>query len=1491
MPWFAVVECKRYRGDTSLSERELVSEIHIATSQDPQIDIWILATSRNVDANVARWLQEMSRERGIDHLILQCGSAGDPGDLDVLCASASARVLKSCAPILPNGTSELETYLSAVCSGANFSAQLQRIRSALDGGTVGLPTFRNRLNEKLGQAMRSEDASVGRFERRLDVAGVGEVRDILRLGVRAQLDAFMNASPQPASSTLCLVHGEEGNGKSWAVASWAYDRMGRENAPVVFWFSAGACTSESPIRQLADHATEALASGREINFFAKLQRWIEGVTSRQQLLVVLDGINERQAITFWARHLVRSIADFKGHVSIIVTCRTQTWTDELAERLSLRPHLIEVLPFNDNEFAEALIGMDPADVERLRRVGPLVRKPRYLATALEVVRELQTGEDLTVERLFYEAMRARVRTRTDYPLGGRDFEVLLRDLAQRASENVRSQDVVSGLSGTESHGDILRELASGGVLRPCPSGGYHIEEHYLVEGMALLLVDVLRNNTGSIDQLRQRVANWLSDTHRFPLTARICASASIRALMDPTVPREASSALVLEFIGCTNPDAGRLDGVLMLAARNVDVLCDVCERLWAQRGVDHAVERELLKGLVAAASNSDRQEAIRVRLIRWAGFIHPLGEHERDPTRDNAPALGARAVALVPSVDQATDVGGGISLTRVGGQRLVRLGRLALAVVSFCDRRFFYPILVTSLAADAVMASSRSTVVHWIIASSRLPLVDLVQATLGTLTGLSTTEASRVERRLVRALASPNLAEQLRALDAQAPPTQVDDGYFRAFRAPTSQELPQYLVDPEVPPHLRLAKAKVAASDPDVTFPQAFVQQLQAAVNSFNARSRRQGLWTAEADDSWESFEPILCRVDPDLLLIKILEFVNDISERSGERLYAWVFSADSLTSLLGSTEVAAVRQVWKALNTRATKMDEHGRFAEATLLCILLSHAAPSEQVDMLISRPENAPPLARAATRFRPLGSLEEQRSIAARINESSHALTAMLWFASEQSGLDDAVWLEPVRLGLASASTVDRGLALQIASNLSSQVQAQVVEVVNVRSPQACALEKLYGTRLLLDHAEGPVLSVLGRCGLSECCHLAGRPDTRRRAEVLQAFAGLVLDWLRRCIRPASATPTSLPITVGDPQTSDHPWAGVSVDWSEQDNSVSFRSEMSIWGGLPPGKQDEFARAFGASDERTAELQSALQSALETAQQEGDWGFASFWSDDTLMGLVEAEATFLQEVEALLREAVARQTLCAVLPFATALCRSLLPSRSTEALRLLSVIGDERSLVTDVDGWTGEKLFNVALCSASESHEIRTRWLQLLDDAKNDAELLLCAEQLVAAGNGPWLQALALRGLQADATYYRRRAVLLLAASAPDDQSFESSIQRNGAEACGLDDVVAGARHYRDTARRMAHWIDEGVKTNNVLMAYCANRLLVSCVDRRIWGLLSKARKDAAGAGRDPIFLQILARDDLKNAVKRRESEDRKTLLGVKVSEHDAAPWVDL
>lgn len=1491
LPWFTVVECKKYRADTPLNRRELVSEIHIATCEDPRIDLWCLATSRDVDSNITRWLQEEALERGIDSLILACGSAADPENLDVLCAHGAELVIQHCAAASPNRPTDLEAYLAAVGALADFSTRLEKLRGSLNGGTVGLPSFRDRLNAKLVKAMRGDIESRGRFGRRLDVAGAGDIPNIPRQAVRDQLDNFLNSCPsQGTSSPMCVVHGEEGNGKSWAVASWVYERLNRPEAPAVFWFSPGQCIESNPTEQLAVHAIENLANGREINFFAKLQRWIKDA-SRQQLLVVLDGINERHPVAFWANHLFRSLSEFDGHVSIIVTCRTQTWKAELAERLpQLRPSLIEVATFDDDEFAKALIGLDNEDVERMWRVGPLVRKPRYLATAVQVVRELQSGELLTVERLFYEVLKRQVSTRTDYPLGGRDFEDLLRHLAQHANNRLRAQDILAGLPAPDPTGEDLRELASGGVLRRI-SSGYILEERYLTVGMSLLLVDILRTNSGSIEEHRGRLAQWLNDTHQFPLTAKICAAASVRALLDSDLPRQAAAAMVLEFVHCTNPEAGPLEGILIQTARRVDVLGDVCEQLWSERGIDHAVERAILKGLVCASGDPERQGALKHRLTRWAGLIHSSGERNVEGSEVNSTSHSARVIGIAPLVNRAVDIGGGVILTRVENQRLVRLGRLALAVASFSDRRLFYPVLLTSLAAAAVMTTSRSNVVSWILASSRQPLTDLVHASLGTLTGLSRIEANRVERALLRATAAPEFAMQVSELNAKLLSPPAVDRFAHICRTPTRQELPAYFADSEVPKHLLLEQARIAATDPTFSYPPGYIEEVREVARSFDARTRAGGLCKAGPDYNWESLEPILCRVDHELLLAKLLEFVNDISERNGERLHAWVFAAASLTHLLSSREVESLHRVWQGSNTRSTNLTEKERFAEEMLLSMLLPHASAADQVDLLNSRRAGAQLSNRASSRFTPFSSIEEQTAVVSRLDASRKTLTNILWIASEQAELDDELWLAPVQRGLESESTIDRGLAMRLASKLSAKTQKRLVENVTVCSSKACALEKFYGTQLLLEHAEGSVENVLARCDLGLCCHLIGRPQTRNRDEIMRAFADLTLAWLQQRARNAFEFQSASPIAVHDPETSDYPWVVVSVDWSRQEDSVTFRSEMSVWGGLPSGSDDAFARAFDSNDRISKELQVNLLSTLDEGQECGDWGFASFWSPDTLMGMVDSKVDFLKKVGESIKEAMARHALHAVLPFANALCRALLPNRTADALELMSMVQNERCLASDIDANSAERLLDRAIFSAPETNEMQVRWLQRLDTVKNDADLLLCAEQLIAGGNEGWLRSLALSELNADNPYHRRRGLILLAASSVENCTFEAEIKRLDAETSGLDEVVKLGRRYRDTALQMAHWFGEGMRAGTVLEAYCSARLLLQCADRRVWRFLERERSEAAETGVSPLFLRILSLDDLKNAVRRTDSEGRKTYLGFQVCEHDAAPWIEL
>jgi hypothetical protein len=84
---------------------------------------------------------------------------------------------------------------------------------------------------------------------------------------------------------------------------------------------------------------------------------------------------------------------------------------------------------------------------------------------------------------------------------------------------------------------------------------------------------------------------------------------------------------------------------------------------------------------------------------------------------------------------------------------------------------------------------------------------------------------------------------------------------------------------------------------------------------------------------------------------------------------------------------------------------------------------------------------------------------------------------------------------------------------------------------------------------------------------------------------------------------------------------------------------------------------------------------------------------------------------------------------------------------------------------------------------------------------------------------------------------------------------------------------------------------VQAGDALDAHCAATLLLGCADQRVWKLLSTEAQNATQTGTNPVFLSMLSRDDVRNAVRNNVKDEEKTLLAFKVCDHDAAPWIDL
>ena len=72
------VECKRYRDDTALNERELLGEMDHAFARDPALEAWILAATREVNEQLDKALSSKGHSHGVAVLILDWSAHTTP---------------------------------------------------------------------------------------------------------------------------------------------------------------------------------------------------------------------------------------------------------------------------------------------------------------------------------------------------------------------------------------------------------------------------------------------------------------------------------------------------------------------------------------------------------------------------------------------------------------------------------------------------------------------------------------------------------------------------------------------------------------------------------------------------------------------------------------------------------------------------------------------------------------------------------------------------------------------------------------------------------------------------------------------------------------------------------------------------------------------------------------------------------------------------------------------------------------------------------------------------------------------------------------------------------------------------------------------------------------------------------------------------------------------------------------------------------------------
>ena len=620
------VECKRYRKTTELSERELQGELAQAVRSFQGLDVWVLATSRDISSQLFEALQQQAETSGVTVVPIASGTGGI-GTLDALCASSIDIVIQS---ILGQATdanvATVRQELTAMAGNAEFEGLLQQLKDSLSPAHVGYPSWSAAQKRWLGRCLSSEQESRAHMGQLLNV-GDPQAGLIERKDAWAALDSWLTQwGGDPRSF---VITGEEGDGKTWTAASWVYARMMESDAfPPVLFLPSEAVTSTDPHTLISQAISLSMGHNPEGLWSRRLEQWTQRPdTDGPLILLVLDGINERHDSSWWRRLLECLVTDpWQTRIAVMVTCRSGYWEKYFAPLRNVLHANFQLASFNDLELESALSKLGVEKARFGSDLLPLLRKPRYLALVVQHWHRIEESGDYTPARLIYEDWRDRYERKRNTTLSDSDFRDLIREMARKrlsGQTELSRHDVDDLLSLRRDADDVLRELETSGILRNL-GGRYQVDQTLLVHGLGLLLADqALAAAEDPTVDVGEVIARWLEPHAEIDLKARICEVAALHTLQASNSPLKVQVALLRFWIGSKNPSQETEEHFVAYYPMSSQAYFSLAELIWSEE-FNNLWAQELLMGSLLHWRNVGHLEPQFVRVFeRWLGFIHP----------------------------------------------------------------------------------------------------------------------------------------------------------------------------------------------------------------------------------------------------------------------------------------------------------------------------------------------------------------------------------------------------------------------------------------------------------------------------------------------------------------------------------------------------------------------------------------------------------------------------------------------------------------------------------------------------------------------------------------------------------------------------------------------------------------------------------------------------------------------------------------------------
>jgi len=1501
------VECKRYGDNTEFDERRLLGELMQATRSIPDLDLWVLAASRNVSSQLETALTGAARELGIGLEVISAGD-GSPSSLEILCAHAQEAVVRYVqAHVSTEEKDELVRALNDVAQCPCFAESVERMRRSFSAGVIGYDNWRTEQNNWLISQLSSRSQSRAAFGQLLNIKEEG-VNLVERSAAWSELDAWLSSWGK-TRAWFCLL-GEEGDGKTWATASWLAQKVQTDRSfPPTVFLPSYAADCNTPQALLSATIDRQLGSSCEKMWERRLKRWMKTPEpDAPVLLLVLDGINERRRSSWW-RYLLDGLAaePWRDRVAVLITCRAIYWKEYFANLRYLNTRSWTLPPYDDRELDDALArhGLTRRDIGG--SLMPLIRKPRYFDLMVKHRVRMDQSGDVTPARLVYEDWRDRSERKTNVDLSDEVFLDLIRDLARRALEKtncIRESEVEAMLPSRVDKARTLEELRTGGILRG-KGTSYVADERMLALGFGLLLADKTEKAVGLRGQdPGEAIAHWLEPQADMDIKASICGNAVLHALSTPEYPPDARVALLRAWIGSHNPGTEVEESLPAYFPLHPESYFKLAEAVWSDSGDNPWGQELMMRTLLRWGGIPRFRSKLKDVFEHWLSLVHPHGFPSQRDTREES--ISSTSQRIADRVGSEIELGeftfAGYSLFGVEDDGLLRLGRAALAVVSHLPRRPFLHAIVTGCVAEAVMDyPDKHSLFSWIFASAGESLWTEVEREVQGLLAYDHIATKQAAYRLL----SFEGSEQAHRLRQALPREQL---FARSSLDERHKEDPCTSLLPwtqdecemcarraDLQPSMLVRRLKPFCTDPHLCVPEDLGVRIALVAEAIDRKSIRSGLWVTAEDRALDEIEPALCAYAPGALAALVLGLTHEVARREGLALRQLAFHLREHQLILDEEARRRLRRAWKQLHCKQGSLSDDDRLSEALLFSLVLQGLDQPEQLRHLLRRPNDTLDLLSFQPFFKPV---EDWDSVRDTLSDPV-SLRRVLWMISEHPMRIPEEVCSTLLAFVDHEDTTVRGQVLRIlhSTGYAPAIQA-IAESTWCWNPGHCEEENHWGSLLLSEHAS--ILTYSELCRRVHPKHLGYVVELRgsNSAELSQYAEDIDRTWEFVGTKVPDVPPNLPDVEVtGCAKWNVKDLSRVGLHYSRHSGSARFVSRDASWGGVSAVQSKDIEEFLSLwSDEQDERYEGDLEVVRETMKEQTESGnhwFAKRFSPCALQEVIRDRpdllSRWLDPVSA--EHPSAERYLVLMRSFYEALCEALLHCRPSKGVDLYWRLRETPCPVSFEDRDTAIQLLDYILFCAPASDEVLGAWRGRLEKCRTDRELMDIVIMAQAGRGEDWMWSLVEDGIESDVPLIRARSFALLGLVEVDQARAMLDVHRQEQRDTWLGQVIETSMIRLRNNDHAKHWFRRFLSTIDTVDAWRSFRLFLRCVDRRFWcwqeRIVNEVPSHPQMQSRRLFFGEN--RDRLHNAIEANERERNESFLGQKVLHGEMWPWM--